>query len=122
MIWIGDREVIYTVTCIIPDNVEAKFNAPLSFGERLTLPPPTVNFSFIFKDEPSEQSTASWVAKENHITFTMHGWRNLLGTTLVEPMQVGELHGRPLSFVFTHHLIGQSSNLVTVQILLGREK
>ncbi len=90
--FIAGREVLLSESLLIADNEEALINTTLG-GQPLTL-----RIRFVTTGE--KKSRFQWdTSTPGTIKFTIYDWENPLGTTLTEPVRLGEIgDGRPFGF------------------------
>lgn len=103
---VGNREVIFNETFILPFNEEIKF--PL---EVESIPIQKIFYiTLIFKEEVEKGDEAvSWNAIGDDLTITIYGVTkaNTQGHRIAQfPARVGKIDGKPLTFLlsFTRHL------------------
>lgn len=113
MIRIGDKELVYSSSLIIPEGEEAWLSFKLDDWE--------INFKIIFVTSPDK--TGPQEVKLEAIQDTVHlsliNWNNSLGTAITKPTRIGETNdGRLLSFMANHWRIGTVHRL-DLQFLLG---
>ena len=113
MITIGNREVLFNRTFILPIGEEATFDTPIG--------PPGIRIVIKFESNPPDQGQpgATWVFADQVLRMTFKGWNNSLGTSLRKPAKLGDLaDGRPFGFNIVHYLIGEV-HFLTFELYAG---
>ncbi|HEX4122165.1 MAG TPA: hypothetical protein VH619_16225 [Verrucomicrobiae bacterium] len=111
MTTVGDREVLFTQSFMIPGGEQAAFDV-IKAGVKVIL-----RFAENPID-PNKPATSSTFA-DNVLTITLTDFRNQQGTAFKNPRKLGNLgDGRPFGFNVVHHLFG-TLNFVTVQFYAG---
>jgi hypothetical protein len=112
MITVGNREVLFNRSFIIPIGEEAIFDTPFIA--------PGIKIALHFDDNSSEPSpVANWAFTDQILKITFKGWKNSLGTALKKPTKLGDLgDGRPFGFNIVHYFIGEV-HFVTIELYAG---
>jgi hypothetical protein len=112
MITVGNREVLFNRSFIIPIGEEAVFDTPIGA--------PGIKIAIRFDDNSSELSPgATWAFADKILRITFKGWKNSLGTALKKPAKLGDLgDGRPFGFNIVHYFIGEV-HFVTLELYAG---
>ena len=112
MIKIGNKKQIYSATFLAQDGELAEVEVSIQPNENLTL-------AFEFVVGHGGLGTISWNGEDSRVKFTLTDWRNSLGSTLKEPLKLGQINGEDLFFSLSHQLIGEKTNLVHIFLYLG---
>lgn len=112
MLHIGNREIIFDHTFIIPKGEEASMDVVIKDT------PIKVIIFFDPQDIPVEKRTVSWEFKNSELRITFLGWKHSLGTSLLKPGKLGVIKDTPFGFNIAHFLVGKT-NLAHFQIYVG---
>lgn len=113
MIRIGDKELVYSSSLIIPEGEGAGVSFKLGDWE--------IKFEIEFVSSPDKNGPqeAKLETTKDAVRLILINWNNALGTAIPEPTRIGETNdGRVLSFMVNHWLIGTIRRL-DLQFLLG---
>lgn len=126
---IGDRNLVFVGTFMVPDNEEATLNAELRVGQA---PAPIwggvgfnsttlhINVSLKFVEGSGE---VNWNFDAPNFRFVFQGWKNPLGNALKTPLRAGTFAvgaGPKIEFGFliaSYYL--EPMNIVTFQVVTG---
>ena len=112
----GDKELYDSSTFLVFGDQEAT----VTFGEgeeQLGL-----ILSFLSSDG-DEQSQDLGLVDEKTLKISFTNWDNPFGTTLTEPLKVGNIFGRQVYLIYVINKIGEKSPVrqVTLNVYLGEE-
>jgi len=106
---IGNHEIVYSETFLVPSGKDIWFTANISGW--------SVTVNVTFEEGEKQEITVRPVSDHAHIKLV--NWNNSLGTALVEPAILGtHQDGRKLYFMVVNYRIGQTNRL-DIQLLLG---
>lgn len=109
----GGREVILSQSILVADNEEAQIDTNLA-GNPLKL-------TLKFVTNPEGKPQVHWTGEPQQATlhFTIYNWVSPLGSSLFEPIRLGETpDGRSFGFQLVHFRIGKL-NRADFYLLLG---
>jgi hypothetical protein len=126
---IGERNLAFVGTFIVPDNEVATFNTELRVG---TDPTPiwssvgfnskimNINVTLEFVEGPGE---VGWNFDAPNFRFIFRGWKNPLGNALKTPLRAGTFSvgigpKTEFGFLITSYYL-EPMNIVTLQIVTG---
>lgn len=110
---IGDKELFYRGTFLVPEREGVSFDANAAGW--------IVKVQILFKDEGGEQSIkVEGMDAGARITFI--NWKSSLGTATITPARIGKhSSGRNLYFMASNFRIGETNKL-DIQLLMGDSK
>lgn len=111
MIQIGDKEVVFGQTFLVPEGQDVTLAIPVRDN---TL---RIALKLVPLAEGQSQG-AEWVTSDGVLAITLRGWNNPVGTTLKASQRIGDVKGEPLWFNAAVYGIG-TIGVVHFQILLG---
>jgi hypothetical protein len=113
MIKIGNKELIFATTFLVPDNEIVSLQNVSALGLNIAI-------EFASPTDLYKAGMMKFTPQNNEIKFVCYGWRNPIGSHLTEPMKFGAAGNRKLFINMAQHYIG-AQNLAHVFILLGEE-
>lgn len=111
MIVIDNKEVVFSTTIIVADDVEVEISNVLANWP--------YQFRLVFKPNDGISPNYIFTPTGNVLKMEFKCWNNSLGSSLINPVKIGTYHdGRNLGVMVFQHKAG-NMNRVDFQILLG---
>ena len=114
---IGDKNVVYQQTMLIPDNTDASFD--VTIGRRGPFP-----FVVRFKPEKAEvqdKPKVLWQNENRIVRIEFQGWTDALGTAFAGTEKLGTLEGVGDLFLSVFHLRVGTVNHLNFQLMTQGE-
>ncbi len=110
---IGDKNVVYQQTMLIPDNTDASFD--VTIGGRGPLP-----FVVRFnpeKAQPQDKPKVRWLNEGRTVKIEFQGWTDSLGTVFAATQKIGTMEGVGDLFLSVYHLRAGTVNHLDFQLM-----
>lgn len=107
MVKIGDKQVVFQVSLVVPDKEIAAFDTP------------EIKIEIQFHPEDKSDNRVSWRTANGILHMDFNGMDNPLGLAPTNPFRLGlSANGEALGFLFFHHRAG-NMNRVDFLLLKG---
>ncbi len=124
----GDKQIAFVTTLMVPDNQEAIVEADFWVGGEPPPHPGGVGFNVV---RAKLYITCKFIDGEGDVTYTFRGayieitfrgWKNPMGNAIVSPIKVGTINSPlgqvPFGLSVASHYVSPI-NIVTLQIVTG---